>query len=57
MILTSLVVAMGAMSLTACDNTGKTDKSDQSAGIIQQSDDMKNEAQDEIKPAPAPPAE
>ena len=46
---------MSAMSLTACDQTGKTDVSDQSADVIQQSEEMKNEAADEI--TPAPPAE
>ena len=55
MILTSLIVAMSAMSLTACDQTGKTDVSDQSADVIQKSEEMKNEATDEI--TPAPPAE
>ena len=52
MILTSLIVAMSAMNLTACDNTGKTDVSKQSAGVIQESEEMKNEATGEIKPAP-----
>ena len=57
MILTSLIVAMSAMSLSACDNTSKTEVSDQSAAVIQESDAMKNEATDEITPTPAPPAE
>ncbi len=56
MILTSLIVAMSAMSLSACNSTDKTDASNSSAGVIQESEQMKNEATDEISPAPAPPA-
>ncbi|WP_299872870.1 hypothetical protein [uncultured Cocleimonas sp.] len=57
MILTSLIVATGAMSLTACDKASNTEVTDQSAAVIQESDAMKNESTDEITPAPAPPAD
>ncbi len=51
MILTSLVVAMSAMNLTACDYAGETDVTKQSPEAIEKVEEMKNEATDVIKPA------
>ncbi|MEH6457760.1 MAG: hypothetical protein V7749_15635 [Cocleimonas sp.] len=52
MILTSLVVAMSAVNLTGCDNTGKTDVVDQSPDVIEKVEEMKEETTDTIQPVP-----
>lgn len=41
---------MNAMSLTACDNTGKTDVTDQSLDAIEKAEEMKDDAIDVIQP-------
>ena len=59
MIFTSLVVAMSAMSLTACDYKSDSEKKtsykmEQSSDMIEKSDDMKKEETEAMQPVPPP---
>ena len=52
MILTSLIVAMSAMSLTACDYAANPEQ--KTSDMMEKAEEMKDEATDAVQPTPPP---